>query len=218
MILNPNCSEEVFRLIGSLEDVKREVINMLECIREEYSNDEESKWKTRVLSQIKERKKRIEDIKSIDEFIEISFPFTCNYDTYFEPDGDYLNVATCNNHIWDRVDYEKIPDVDDGHYYNMSERYMDIIAKGYKWIIVKEMDDYDTTKTHIFEVVKPHRTKDINISYSKTNAMIRKLGDGNYCSYDKDGNIIRLEEITSEKIRNNPRLNEIVDKIMVDML
>ena len=31
-ILNPNCSEQVMRLSGDLEDIKKEVLNMLDVI------------------------------------------------------------------------------------------------------------------------------------------------------------------------------------------
>ena len=36
-LLNPNCSEEVFRLTGSLKDIKKQMLNMAEWIEGEYT-------------------------------------------------------------------------------------------------------------------------------------------------------------------------------------
>lgn len=30
---------------------------------------------------------------------------TCNYDTYIKKSGEYIFVATCNNHCWEDIDY-----------------------------------------------------------------------------------------------------------------
>jgi hypothetical protein len=115
MILNPSCSETVFRLKGDLGKIKTEVNHMLDDIYTDYSTSSSDKaWFNDIKKQISEKREQIAKVEKLNDFENIYFPFTCNYETFFKPDGEDLLVATCNNHPWDTVEY--IPeDSDDRH-------------------------------------------------------------------------------------------------------
>jgi len=221
MILNPNCSEEVFRLSGTVEDIKREIINMLDCVRDEYYAESDDKWRKPILKRIRDMKKRVKAITDIDELWSIIFNFTCNYETYFRPSVDlgdiYVDVATCNNHIWDRVDKEYYPDNSDNSYYEVSGReHMKLISKGYKWVLLGEMDNEDwskITKYRLFEIEDGFTFKDLEKAYSSDNVVVRRLYDDEFCSYNTDGKIIKLN-----KMKDKKKIERLAEKFMVEIL
>ena len=64
-ILNPSCSEQVFKLSGDLETIKEEVMNMIQVVeKDNFPPDKKS---------INKLKKKIENISNLKEF-EDNFP------------------------------------------------------------------------------------------------------------------------------------------------
>ena len=218
MKLNPNCSEEVFRLSGSIEDIKREIINMLDCIKEEYLGEGMDSWRNRTLKEIKDMKKNIKKIENINELWNFMFPFTCNYETYFRPNKDgTVDVATCNNHIWDKVNYEPYYNgLDDTGYYEVSgERYMEIISKGYKWILlgIKNNKTWKVNGYLLLEIERERKISELIKNNYSSEIIVRKINNDTYYSYDNHGYKIELH-----KIKDKKKLNRIADKIMVDLI
>lgn len=145
MKLNPNCSEEVFRLTGDLESVKKEILKMIDIVEIEYKTDgiTSEEW-NKIFN---DKRKEIKKVKSIEEFGEIIISFTCNYETYFNPDygdDDSLWVATCNNHDWDGIN--KINENDERYHEVAGYTYYLIKLKGRNWLYLKKKYDDDISK------------------------------------------------------------------------
>jgi len=139
MILNPNCSEEVFKLEGTLEEIKREILKMLDIVAEEYASPS-----GKIPAEIKKMKKVIKNLKSLEELRDICFPFTCNYATYFNPipKENTVEVATCNNHVWDDVNRKSIFGDSGEEYHRISRvKYYNILKGCDKYLVLKR--DYD---------------------------------------------------------------------------
>jgi len=147
VLLNPNCSETVFRLTGTVEDIKGEMNNMLDWIKQEYTQFGAEKLRPQIAKQIKQIRKDIKKAKTLEELEEIYIAFTCNYETFFKKDGDDLLVATCNNYNWDNVNMEDAGQIEQGRdfgYYDVAgyTRYIYIEdIEGYKVLLLKYMDD-----------------------------------------------------------------------------
>lgn len=141
-ILQSNCSETAFRLTGTLQDIKNEVLKMLDI----WENDEvgNSTYKTSKKEELTELRKRINDIKDLEEFEILQFDFTTNYETYFKGDGEDLLVASCNNHDWDNVNSEFM---DSEEYYNIREGGKYHIAfEDDKYVLAQKKDDSEDNK------------------------------------------------------------------------
>ena len=117
-MLNPNCSEQVFRLSGSLEEVKAYILQMIEIVRYEYKS--EGFLSETLEKSIDIAKQRVKLANSTEDLEEIFFPFTCNYETFFTADVDGILVSTCNNHDWSIIpkvdEYLDYWDASDIHY------------------------------------------------------------------------------------------------------
>ena len=150
MILNPNCSEEVFKLEGTLEEIKREILKMLDIVAEEYAMPS-----GKIPTEIKKMKKVIKNLKSLEELRDICFPFTCNYPTYFNPipEEDAVEVATCNNHIWDDVNRENILGDPAEEYHRISRVKFYNILKGCNQYLVLKRDYNEKSKYLILEPI-----------------------------------------------------------------
>ena len=136
MILNPNCSEEVFKLIGNVEEVKKEVLKMLDIVESDFASGHRNKA-------ISKARKTIKAIKTLEEFREIAFTFTCNYDTFFRPDHNGISVATCNNHDWTEVNTCHSSE----DYYDIAiKRTYNKLKRGKKWVLL-EIPKYDQNST-----------------------------------------------------------------------
>jgi len=198
VILNPNCSEEVFRIHGDLETIKREILKMIDAILEDYD---------RTPKEISNMKNRIKNLKSLDELKEISFQFTCNYPTYFKPNSelDYVDVATCNNHDWLNIDKEDIPGDPNSLYHEISNTaYYDIVKSTREYIVLKKESFSDEKVSYL--VLEPVSGKFppelIKLSYID----VRDIGDVYYLYYS-DSHI-------KCKIANK----KILDKLMVNYI
>jgi hypothetical protein len=196
-VLNPNCSEQVFRLAGSLEEIKEQVINMVKLVREERR--EEGYLKTEEDKKIyKDKIKEIKAIKTLDEFIDLFFDFTCNYETFFKPNGSDLLVATCNNHTWsDSVDYIE----DSREYYDVANhRYFQIVAKEKDWILIKQ--DIYSNGNYTYYALETKDVKDIaKFEFNKYNPddiQLRKL-KGKFLYYYEGKKYIFTEIKDKEK-------------------
>lgn len=158
MINQSNCSEECFRLTGNLEEIKESVIKMLDAWvseqkKEEINFKEAHKdgdaepyvwWKTQ-LSKVKKLKKIVENIKNISEFEGIYFPFTTNYETFFQEDNEDLIVATCNNENWNEyLEFEE-EKPDDYWDYARIAYYDKIVFQNEKFLILKRNGYEDAT-------------------------------------------------------------------------
>lgn len=157
MILNPNCSEEVFRLEGTLEEIKSEVLKMLNIVKRDYANvydgkspgqlseeekkrliDEDKKRFSNIKRQIAAKSKEVRKITNIKEFRDLVFPFTCNYETFFKPENEDLLVATCNNTDWAELNTTEVDMDEEGYgYYDITEcKDYDLLCKGDDWVYV----------------------------------------------------------------------------------
>ena len=193
MILNPNCSETVFRLTGSLNDIKREVLNMLKDIKENNHTNNTS-YNIKVEAEIQNKIQQVKAVKSLREFEDIVFPFTTNYETFFKQDGNNLDVGTCNNISFDSVTKHG----SNKEYYSIAKGdYWTIKLQEEKWIYVENKN------THEKKVFK----KPILDKYSGTEIQIMKTKNG-YLAIRTDK---YLEEITDKEL-----LKEIYEKIMVE--
>jgi len=117
-MLNPNCSEQVFRLSGSLEEIKAYILQMIEIVRYEYKS--EGFLSKTIEDELETAKLRVKLANSTEDLEEIFFPFTCNYETFFTADVDGILVSTCNNHDWSIIpkvdEYLDYWDAGDIHY------------------------------------------------------------------------------------------------------
>jgi hypothetical protein len=107
-MLNPNCSETVFRLEGSFKEIKKQVSNLIKWTEMEYDGSvgdgPREKLTSEMVKQFNEVKKQLKDAKTLEEIEQIVITFTCNYETFFKQSGeDVLLVATCNNYTYDNV-------------------------------------------------------------------------------------------------------------------
>ena len=171
MILNPNCSEEVFKLEGTLEEIKREILKMLDIVAEEYAMPS-----GKIPTEIKKMKKVIRNLKSLEELRDICFPFTCNYTTYFNPipKENTVEVATCNNHIWDGVNRKSIFGDSGEEYHRISRvKFYDVLKGCDKYLILKRSYD-EKAKYLIIEPIEDVFPQEfMNVDYVE----IRNLGD-----------------------------------------
>src|SRR3989344_5356727 len=152
MILNPNCSEAVFKLSGSLDEIK--------------------------------------NIKHLDEFKMVVFPFTVNYETFFKPDKDNnLMVATCSNTDWDDLNKEGISD----EYYSIANyNYYDLVCKGTEWVRVKRID---VGKINLFNF-EPINGEMLKIDNDEINVKVINVKAHTYIVLDRK---IEVREITDKE-------------------
>jgi len=207
MILNPNCSEQVFRLSGDLEYIKKQVLNMIDCIENE-DRKPTAHWK----KIYDDARKKVKNVKTLGDFQKIGFTFTCNYETFFVPENDTLVVATCNNHIWDSVDYE--PMNQESYYEYVKYNYYDIIAEGKTWIAIQNKDK-SKSNTYLLEIADKNKSiKRLQISrYSKGNPNIQ-LKEINGIFYNfKDSDRIPLVSI-----RNKKKRERIAEKVLAEVI
>jgi hypothetical protein len=172
MILNPSCSEEVFRLRGNLEEIKTEVNHMLDDVYTDYSSDSSDKpWLENVKKQIAEKRKQIAEADKLSDFESIYFPFTCNYETFFKPDGEDLLVATCNNHPWDTVNY--IPENSDDRHKIVPKIYVKCVYAEEDFAV---LDGEFSNKKHRY-FLKGFNKDQIKYLQCKDTLYMRKDGD-----------------------------------------
>ena len=152
MILNPNCSEAVFKLTGSFEQIKDSVLQMLDIVDEDYKkgtnmNDKKDKeWYINFKKRVAEKRKEVEKITTLEEFRMVVFPFTSNYETFFKPDNDDLLVATCNNTDWNGMAQEYI-DMDKkgfGYHDIAGYEYYNLLCSGDSWIYISSQEKKST--------------------------------------------------------------------------
>ena len=183
-ILNPNCSEQTFKLSGDLEEIKAEVLKMLDVVQKEYQEDGSDR------KDIKELRERIKNIKDLKEFELVVFEFTCNYETYFKEDKGNLLVATCNNHDWDDVNYFPLSD----EYYGKiaDEEYYKLIFQEDNYVIAEK--SYGKKEKLIFFEVE-----DIQFERDKTLKLIKKRG---VFYISRDNQLVEIKEIKDENLKN----------------
>jgi hypothetical protein len=114
-IYRPSCSEMTFKLTGSVDKIKSEVLKMLTIVEKDYGKSDDKEWRKESKKVIAEKKKEVTAVKKLEDFENIVFPFTCNWLTAFMEQNNELIVATCNNHEWsgenedcEGVEYEEV--------------------------------------------------------------------------------------------------------------
>lgn len=191
IMLFPSCSESCFRLTGNLGSIKAEVIKMLDI----WQKEQEEGWNKRE-NEINSLKQRINNIKTLEEFEDIVFEFTCNYETYFKKEDKDLLVATCNNHDWDDVNY--IPENSEDYCKIAGKIYCINIFEDEKHIVFKEKDWTDKSNTlKLFFVYRPNFEITYD-KYDKRAVEIFKKSKG--ISLVQNNQLIKLEEITDKNI------------------
>jgi len=171
VILNPNCSEAVFKLKGSLDDLKHEVINMIKEMKVVILKGMDGKYKKHWEEKINEKIKEVKNIKKLSDFDYFLIPFSPNYTTSFSPLGNgELLVATCNNLDYDSVN--KIP-MDSDSYWDVAKiSFYMIKSMGIKkdWIVVQTENE----KEVILE------TKNKKIINDRTPLEMKTIGNSFY--------------------------------------
>lgn len=144
MILQPSCSESVFRLTGNLEEIKDEVLNMLDIIKVDYKdginmkNKQDREWWESHKKRVAYQRKEISKIKNLKDFRMIVFTFTTNYETFFKPDKEDLIVATCNNIDWN--DLNIIKGNDEDYHKIAGYDYYKLLCSGNGWMYVSNKE------------------------------------------------------------------------------
>ncbi len=185
-ILNPNCSESVFKLSGNLGDIKKEVLKMLDLWQIEAVRDGFSPRR----KEIKDLKERIKNIKNLEEFEFVVFEFTCNYETYFKEEKGDLLVATCNNHDWDDVNSSPLSGDD---YYKIAEgNHYELIFHEGGYAVAK--GKYDKKGLIFLEL-----GKEVKFEYDKTFKIIKKRGS---LLILKDNQLMKIKEIKDKDLKN----------------
>ncbi len=205
MIHMSNCSETAFRLTGSLDDIKNEVLKMLDI----WENEDTYKDKDRK-EELTELRKRIDDIKELEEFEILQFDFTTNYETYFKGDDGDLLVASCNNHDWDGINSEFM---DSEEYWNIREggRYY-ITFEDDKYVLAQKKDDDKDNKNNkkVTDTIcfdKEEKVKlDIEIDEyvsdgepSNSFRMFEKNGE-HFIRDETRDKIVKIKEVKDDKI------------------
>jgi len=185
-ILNPNCSESVFKLSGGLEEIKTEVLKMIDIWQNEAKNDGYNQRK----KEIKKLRERIKNIKNLEEFEFVVFEFTCNYETYFKEDKGDLLVATCNNHDWDDVNSSPLSEDD---YSKIAEKdYYKLIFHAGEYAVAKE--EYGKKRLLFLEL-----GKDVKFEYDKTFKLIKRGGS---LLINRDNQLVKIKEIKDKDLKN----------------
>ena len=185
-IIQPSCSEQVFKLTGNLEEIKQEVLKMLDVWQKE---SEENNFDIRD-KEIKDLRKRIKNIKDLEEFELIIFEFTCNYETYFKKSGKDLRVATCNNHDWDEINC--IPESSDDYHKVAHYNYYKLIFKEGNYAVVKK--EFEEGKLIFLEM-----DKNIKLEHDNTFKLC-KIKRG-FC-IATNNELMKVNEITDEDLKS----------------
>jgi hypothetical protein len=140
-ILQSNCSEEVFRLTGTFQDIKKQLLNMVTAIEKDRRKEDPK------------LRKKIQAIKNLKEVEDIFIP-TTNYNTYFKQtsDGD-LMVATCNNVNWDCVNFEP----SNQSYYSIASKiYCLVLMADEKHIVLQNLyTEFKKEEKNYYVLVNP---------------------------------------------------------------
>jgi len=190
-------------MTGSLEDIKGEVTKMIDIwISEEEEDGTISKDRT---EELKELKKRIKNIKVLEEFDILKFDFTTNYETYFQSKEGDLLVASCNNHEWSDLDVEFM---DSDEYYGIREggRYL-IAFEDDEYILAQKRKDDDIGNFQVIDTIcikKNELTKlDVEMdNYDKTKC---------FRMFEKGGEHFIRNEVLNQIIK----INEVKDKNVI---
>lgn len=217
MILSPNCSEQVFRLEGDLEEIRKEILKMIDIVEEEWTQEGSlDKNNKKILD---DKRKEINAITDIDDFDDLIFPFTCNYETYFEVRDDGVNigvdVATCNNSDWDDVDYVSC----NREYWDIArEVSYEVMAQDSDWIYIKRLyeDDEggkygDKYKDHL--ILNTTDGSDIQIDEHNRHITLRYSKNGLYTALEIDKGRTKLTPVTAKG-----KLEDLRQKVMVELL
>lgn len=218
MILNPSCSEEVFKLTGSFKVIKDEVLKMLDILEDDerkstnMKDKENRKYHNEYKKRIVEKRKEVKAVKTLEDFRMIVFPFTCNYETFFKPDNNDLIVATCNNTDWSGIGKESM-DVEE--YFNIAGYvYYELLCKGDGWIYVhlKYDEKGGLHKPVIF------KSKDV-IILDKDDTTVKIIKKENLYFYVGQ-RIEQIELVNKKKLTDDDRkiMNECDKKLVVERL
>lgn len=223
MILNPSCSESVFKLTGSFKAIKREVLNMLDIAEQDYKDgcdmkvEKERKEYADYKKRVDEKRKEVSKIKALDDFRLVVFPFTCNYETFFKPDKNDLIVATCNNTDWEGMDMEYLDSdkVGQGYYDIAGYENYNILCKGDGWIYVSMIDDGKGGSQNPI-IFKMEHQRHIDTEDNKSIKIIKK---GKLYFYVGQI-IVQLDMIDKKNLSDDDRkiMNECDKKLVVERL
>jgi hypothetical protein len=217
IMLYPNCSEMTFRIGGDFEDIRKQMYNIIEWTRMEYTGEvgdyDKQKLRPNIKKGISQIKKQIKDAKTLEDFEKIVIDFTCNYETFFKADenGNGLLVATCNNYTWDIVDKQD-EDQDGDDYYDIAgfTKYKLIDQIEGCDVFKLEYDDEDHKKFPMFVFTKKDQgilnddydTKKPIVKGKTTQFVIR-----NKLIYTKkDNHLIKVEEIEDKVLLNKIKI------------
>lgn len=225
IVLNSNCSECVFRLTGSFEDIKKEMFNILEWTRKEYCGEvgdsevEDGVKKPQPLhpniaKSIAEVKQKIEDAKTLEDFEKIVIEFTCNYETFFKEDenGDGLLVATCNNYTYDDVKKKDVYD-EDLDYYKVAGKTSYVLKNKIDGHYVFELEykdeDHKDYPMYIYadkgQIFYEENYEDKTIEIKKGKS-IRFVTRGNIAYKMENNHLVKVEEIKDKVLLNKIKI------------
>jgi hypothetical protein len=136
--IQSNCSEQVFRLKGTFDEIKKSVLGMVDCIEKDFI-DYDKELTIRDKKRLAELTARINGITKLEEFNYLMIDWTTNYETYFKLDNNDVLVATCNNIDWDLIN--AIPD--SSGYYSVRGKNDYDVKLVYEDKLLIEKTDYD---------------------------------------------------------------------------
>lgn len=207
-ILNPNCSETVFRLTGDFKEIKKQVYNLIEWVEMEYDgragDGPKQKLDEQHLKMFKDLRDQVKVTTTLKEIEQIVISFTCNYETFFkEKDGD-LYVATCNNYNYDNVDKNEAVDIEDDYYTIAGKTNYDVIEKyDESWILKLCYDDEGHKAFPKFIVTEPGIDL---LTYggnsAKKNETVDMIMRNGYMYHICGNKLIRIEEL-KDKVKLN---------------
>lgn len=199
-ILNPSCSEMVFRLKGSLKDIRTEVLKMLDII---LKGDGLNKS---ILKKIEKSKEKINNVKNLEEFNLINFDFSWDYDTYFKKEGADLLVATTRNEDWDELNIDIIDEDEESYsYWDVAglKTYKELFCDERYLIAINDNEDDENEKKEIVVLEREDKGKiEIKYEYEKEFKLARREN----CFYLPKNKFIKLIEVKDKKKRNKLKI------------
>jgi len=218
MKLNPNCSEEVFRLTGSLKDIKKQMLNMAEWIEGEYTgtygDGPIEKLSPQIKTSLNDLRKKIKDAKSLEDLELIVIDFTCNYETFFKAKEGDLLVATCNNYSWGNVEKEDVYGDDENYYTAAGYSSYEKVAEIEGYTILKHCfsdEDYKDGNNPYPRYIFPEKGSKLVFDNTYRANEIKLVIRGKWIYALAGNNLIKINEVGDKKMLNKLKIAACID-------